>query len=148
MIISNKQSSLKYYGARMTKFSTNPYTIFQRFKCYTTLFVKELLYNEKSNFYFYFTSFSTDITITGTNISNNIIKQYCGIKLFKVLVILKKKQFSRTNILIQDRSITFNKQAFFDFKNILMLSICQDGKIIKGWDIVAIQEMVTNCTLF
>ena len=26
----------------------------QRFECYTTLIVKELLYNKKSNFYFYF----------------------------------------------------------------------------------------------
>ena len=52
-----------------------------------------------------FTSISksvvTYINITVTNISNNIIKQYYGIiKTFKVLVIVKKKQFSRTNILI------------------------------------------------
>ena len=26
----------------------------QRFECYTTLIVKELLYNKNSNFYFYF----------------------------------------------------------------------------------------------
>ena len=39
-----------------------------------------------------------------------------------------------------------NKQAFFDFKNILMMSICQDGKFIKGWDIIVIYEMVMNCT--
>ena len=31
-----------------------------------------------------------------------------------------------------------NKQAFFDFKNILMMSICQDGKFIKEWDNIAI----------
>ena len=53
----------------------------------------------------FFTSISksvvTYITITVTNISNNTIKQYYGItKTFKVLVIVKKKQFSRTNILI------------------------------------------------
>ena len=43
----------------------------------------------------------TYITITVTNISNNTIKQYYSIiKTFKVLVIVKKKQFSRTNILI------------------------------------------------
>ena len=102
MIISNKQSSLKYYGARMTKFSANPYTIFQRFKCYTTLFVKELLYNEKSNFLLLFQKFcNLHKYIAVTNISNNIIKQYYGIiKLFKVLVIVKNKQFSRTYILI------------------------------------------------
>ena len=32
-----------------------------------------------------------------------------------------------------------NKQAFFDFKNIfMMMRICQDGKLVKGWDIIAI----------
>ena len=146
----NKQSSLKRHGARMITFSTNSYFIFQRFECCTTLIVKELLYNKKPNF---FTSISkifvTCITITVTNISDNIIKQYYGIiKLLIVLVIVKKKQFSRTNILIQDRSIMLNKQAFFDFKNIIMMSICQDGKLIRGWDNIAIQEMVMNCTLF
>ena len=70
--------------------------------------------------------------------SNNIIKQYFDvIKMFKFLVIVKKKQFSRTNILISDTSITLNKQAFFDFKNIFMMPICQDGKLVKGWDIIA-----------
>ena len=70
--------------------------------------------------------------------SNNIIKQYFDvIKMFKFLVIVKKKQFSRTNILISDTSITLNKQAFFYFKNIFMMPICQDGKLVKGWDIIA-----------
>ena len=88
--------------ARMTKFSTNPYFIFQRFECYTTLIFKELLYNKKISFFTSISkSFVTYMAITVTNISNNIIKQYYGIiKLFKVLVIVKKKQFSRTNILI------------------------------------------------
>ena len=75
----------------MTTFSTNPYfIIFQRFECYTTIIVKELLYNNKINF---FTSISKSvITITVTNISNNIIKQNCGIiKTFKILVLVKKK---------------------------------------------------------
>ena len=58
-----------------------------------------------------------------------MIKQYYGlIKTFKVLVIVKKKPFSRTNILIWGRSITLNKQAFFDFNNIFMMDICKDGK--------------------
>ena len=92
-----------HYGARMTKFSTNPYFIFQRFKCYTTFIVKELLQNKKPNF---FTSISkifiTYITKTITNISNNTIKQYYDIiKLFEVLVIVTNKQFSKTNILIR-----------------------------------------------
>ena len=71
-------------------------------------------YNKKSIF---FTSISKSvviyITITVTNIPNNIIKQYYGIiKAFKVLVIFKKKQFSRTNILIQG-----NSQQSFPHKN-------------------------------
>ena len=45
----------KRYGAWMTMFSTNPYfIIFQRFECYTTLIVKELLYSKNQVFYFYF----------------------------------------------------------------------------------------------
>ena len=86
----------------MNKFSTNPYfIIFQRFECYITLTVKELLYSNNIKF---FTSISksvgTYITITVTNISNNIKQYYSIIKTFKVLVIVKKKQFSRINILI------------------------------------------------
>ena len=38
----------------MTKFSTNPHFIFQCFECYTTLIVKELIYNKNQIFYFYF----------------------------------------------------------------------------------------------
>ena len=26
-----------------------------------------------------------------------------------------------------------NKQAFFNFKNTFMMSICQDDKLVKGW---------------
>ena len=47
-----------------------------------------------------------------------------------MLTIVKKKQFSKTAF-IQDRSISFNKQAFFDFKNKFTISICQDGKPIQ-----------------
>ena len=85
----------------------------------------------------------TYMTLFITNISNNIIKQYYGIiKAFKLLVIVKKKQFSRTNILIQDRSIMLNKQSFFDLSNIFMMPLCQDGKLVKGWDVIRNQEMV------
>ena len=87
----------------MITFSTNPYFfIFERFEFYTTLIVKDLLYNSKINFFTsILQSVVTYITIVVTNISSNIIKQYYGIiKTFKVLVIVKKKQFSRTNILI------------------------------------------------
>ena len=85
----------------------------------------------------------TYMTLIITNISNNIIKQYYGIiKAFKLLVIVKKKQFSRTNILIQDRSIMLNKQSFFDLSNIFMMPLCQDVKLVKGWDVIRNQEMV------
>ena len=85
----------------------------------------------------------TYMTLIITNISNNIIKQYYGIiKAFKLLVIVKKKQFSRTNILIQDRSIMLNKQSFFDLSNIFMMPLYQDGKLVKGWDVIRNQEMV------
>ena len=57
------------------------------------------------------------------------------IKMFNVLIIVKKKQFSRTNILIQERSIMLKKQAFLDFKNIFMMPKYQDGKLVKVWDI-------------
>ena len=73
----------------------------QRFECYATLIVKGLLYNKNQIFTSISKSVVTYINITVTNISNNIIKQYYSItKTFKVLVIVKKKQFSRTNILI------------------------------------------------
>ena len=41
-----------------------------------------------------------------------------------------------------------NEQALFDFKNIFMMPVCKDGKLIKGWDINASWEIVTNCTVF
>ena len=130
-------------------FDKSIFCFIQRFEFYTTLIVKELLYNKNQFFTSISKSVVTYINITVTNISNNIIKQYYGmIKMFKVLVIVRKKQFSRTNIFIQDRSIMLNKQAFFDFKNIFMMSICQDGKLVKGWDIITIQKMVKNYTFF
>ena len=45
------------------------------------------------------------------------------IKMFKILIVVKNRQFSRTRILTQNRSIMLNKQAFFYFKNIFMLFI-------------------------
>ena len=110
-------------------FNKSIFYFIQRFQRYTTLIVKELLYNKKSNFYFYF---KKCCNLHKYNQPNNIIKQYYGIiKTFKVLFIVKKKQFGRINI-------TLNKQAFFDFKNIFMISICQDGKLVKRWDIITI----------
>ena len=83
-----------------------PYlTDLQLFECYTTLIVKELPCNKKiKSFTSISKTFITYITITVTNISNNIIKPYYGIiKLFQVLIIVKKKKkkkFSRTIIFI------------------------------------------------
>ena len=79
----------------------NPYFFyFPTFRVLYYTHCQGTAYNKK-----FFTSISksvvTYITITVTNISNNTIKQYYGtIKTFKVLVIAKKQQFSRTNILI------------------------------------------------
>ena len=67
------------------------------------------------------------------------MKQYYGItQMIKVLIIVKKKkkQLSRTNIIIQNRSITLIEQAFFDFKNIFIMSKCQGVKLVKRWDII------------
>ena len=70
-----------------------------------TFIVKVVLY---FNNFFFFTPISksviTYITLTQTCILNNIIKQHYGTaktrKNKKILVIIKKKQFNRTNILI------------------------------------------------
>ena len=85
-------------------FSTNQYFVyFPMFERYTTLIVKELLSTSISK------SVITYITLTKTNISNNIMKQYYGIlKTLKVLVIVKKKQFSRTKHL----QLNFNFYSF------------------------------------
>ena len=72
-----------------------PYlTDLQLFECYTTLIVKELPCNKKiKSFTSISKTFITYITITVANISNNIIKPYYGIiKLFQVLIIVKKKK--------------------------------------------------------
>ena len=55
------------------------------------------------------------------------------------LTIVKKKQFCRP--------ISFNRQDFFDFKHAFIISVCQNGKILKRRDIIAIYKMVQNCTL-
>ena len=64
----------------------------------------------------------------------------------KKLIIVKKKQFSRTNVFIQNRSISFDKQTFFDFKNEFIIPVCQNGKL-KRRDVIAIQKMVENYAL-
>ena len=59
-------------------------------------------------------------------------------KMIKMFSIIKKKQFSRTNVFISSRSISFNKQAFFDVRSECNVSICQDSKLLKRRDITAI----------
>ena len=88
--------------------------------------------------YHFCTSIENGVRTYITNISNNITKQYYGtIKTFKILVIVKKKQFRTTNVFIQKRSITLNRQTFLDFKNLFMMPICQGGKLFKKWYIIA-----------
>ena len=67
--------------------------------------------------------------------------------MIKKLTIVKKKQFSRTNVFIQNRSISFNKQTVFDFKNKFIIPVCQNGKLLKRRDAIAIQKMVANCAV-
>lgn len=43
----------------------------------------------------------------------------------KVLIIVKKKEFSRTNTTIQNRSIRLNEHAFFNFNIIFMMKTHQ-----------------------
>ena len=52
----------------------------------------------------------------------------------KVLIIVKKKEFSRTNTTIQNRSIRLNEHAFFNFNIIFMMKIC---KLIKVWSVIS-----------
>ena len=65
----------------------------------------------------------------------------------KKLTTVKKKQFNRINFFIQNRSILFDKQPFFDFMNEFVISVCQNGKPLNRWHVIAIQKMVVNCTL-
>ena len=65
----------------------------------------------------------------------------------KKLTIVKKKQFSRTNVFIQNRSISFDKQTFFDFKNEFIIPVCQTSQLLKRQDVIAIQKMVMNYAL-
>ena len=67
--------------------------------------------------------------------------------MIKKLPIVKKKQFGRANVFIQNRSISFDKQTFFDFKNEFIIPVCQNGKLLRRRDVIAIQTMVANCTL-
>ena len=67
--------------------------------------------------------------------------------MIKKLPIVKKKRFSRTNVFIQNRSISFDKQTFFDFKNEFIIPVCQNGKLLKRRNVIAIQKMVANCAL-
>ena len=56
----------------------------------------------------------------------------------KKLTIVKKKQFSRTNVFIQSWSISFNKQTFFDFNHEFIICVYQNGKLLKKGDVIVI----------
>ena len=104
----------------MITFSTKPYFIvFQRFECYTTLIVKKLLYNNKIKFFtFILNSVVTYIAIAATSISNNITKQY-----YRITVSL------------------LDKEAFFDIKNIFMISI----NVFKGGIPICFLDLTLKC---
>ena len=51
--------------------------------------------------------------------------------MIKKLPIVKKKRFSRTNVFIQSRSISFDKQTFFDFNNEFILPVYQTSTLVK-----------------
>ena len=62
------------------------------------------------------------ITVTNTLNNNNAIK---------VQIIIKEKQFSRTNILTWNRSIPLGKFFFFFFKNINIMPVWPCAKMEK-----------------
>ena len=72
----------------------------------------------------------TEITFTVTDISNKI-KQYDIIKTFKVLITFEKKQFSTTNILIQNKSCNISMQQWAQME--LFLSIFLKKQHILHW---------------
>ena len=66
-----------------------------------TLIVKELPCIKKIQFWTTISK-NVNITLTVTDISNNVTKQnYNVIKTFKVLIIAKKEQFRGTNLFVQ-----------------------------------------------
>ena len=121
---------------------------FQRFKCYTTLIFKNLIYINKIKF---LTSVSkivvTYINLTLINIRNNIIKQYYSvIRMFKVLVIVKKKQFNKTNILFRTGlSLLISKLSLISriglwFLYAKMVNSSKDGILLefRRWSRIAL----------
>ena len=67
--------------------------------------------------------------------------------MIKKLIIVKKKEFNRANAFIKNRSMSFDKQTFFDFKTEFIIPVCQNGKLIKRGDVIAIQKTIVNGTL-
>ena len=47
----------------------------------------------------------------------------------------------------QNRSISFGKKTFFDFKNEHIIPVSQNGKLLKRWNVIAIQKLFVNWTL-
>ena len=55
----------------------------------------------------------------------------------KMLILSKRKSLGELMFLFNG-SVSFNEHAFFDFKNEIIISICQDCKLLKRRDIATI----------
>ena len=64
--------------------------------------------------------------------------------MIKKLPIVKKKRFSRTNVFIQNRSISFDKQTFFDFNNEFIIPVYQTSTLVKRRDVIAIPKVISQ----
>ena len=74
----------------------------------------------------------TEITFTVTDISNKIKQYYDIIKTFKVLIIFEKKQFSTTNILIQNKSCNISMQQWAQMELFLSIFLKKQRNIYTG----------------
>ena len=64
--------------------------------------------------------------------------------MIKKLPIVKKKQFGRANVFIQNRSISFDKQTFFDFNHEFIIPVCQTSTLVKKRDVIAIPKVISQ----
>ena len=111
----------------------------------TTGIVKELLFINKIHFFYCsFKKCRNFQTLTLTDISNNITKQYYGIiKTFNVLIMVKKKQLSRTNIFIQNRSSPLVSKLSLISRTYLWCPLAKIGYYCKMWCVARISTMCT-----
>ena len=64
--------------------------------------------------------------------------------MIKKLPIVKKKQFGRANVFIQNRSISFDKQTFFDFNHEFIIPVYQTSTLVKKRDVIAIPKVISQ----